>query len=204
MRLLIMGDSHMGGLYNALAGPEVVPNMPPWFPSGLVAPTTEVVNAGFGGDTSQVGLDTRLATVVGNGPYDAAVVCYGTNDALWGIALGIPGIIENTVANVLAIAAGLQGVMLAPNRVFCAEPLGGYIIHDPLPNVTVATARNVREHAFVVGRGLRAAGHPLSLYLPQDPAYYNLPADAIHCSPLGYEILARRTVDFLRAEGVEV
>lgn len=201
MRLLIMGDSHMGGLYNALVGPEVVTTMPPSFPSGVIAAGTEVVNRSQGGETATAAL-TRVASVVADGPYDAAIVCYGTNDALHEVIFGVPDLMANTVANVLTLVAELETVTPA-GKVFAAEPVGGRIITaDVPPLVTVAKARDVRKHAYTVGHGLRAAGHALSLSLPQEPQFFG-ETDYIHCSPLGYEVLARRVVDFLREQGVE-
>jgi lysophospholipase L1-like esterase len=197
MKLLILGDSNSGGLYNAMAGLTA--------PAGLLRPDVQLVNEARGGESSAQGR-ARIAEVVTRGPYSLALVCYGGVDVLTDIINGTQGAALNALNNMLAIEAALKagGTPL----VYLAEGVGCVVGADAASaSWTVAQAAALRRGYFDIGHCLRMRGHLLSYATAQVPAYWlhaSIHADVVHLSLLGYERLALRVAVFLRDRGVAV
>lgn len=198
-RLLIVGDSHSKGVVEAMRGPAGCPTCPATMPDGMVPSTVTIVDEAVNAETSTQGL-ARVAAVVANGPYDAAVVSYGTNDVLlaaFGIIPPAQGQPSSIVANLQAIEAALVAGGTPSDRVFLAEPPGSLITTT---NTTIARAG--RAAIYDIGHRLRAVGETLSYTTLQDPVLFA--GDNLHLKRPGYELLAMRILTFLRGQGLPV
>ncbi len=196
-RLLVYGDSHSQGIVEALVGPAGCPSCPTTMPDGMVPSTVTIVDEAVNAETSTQGL-ARVAAVVANGPYDAAVISYGTNDVLLAAFGFIPpaqGEPSYIVTNLLAIQAAL--VMGGSTHVYLAEPPGSLIT-----TTNTAIARAGRAAIYDIGHRLRAVGETLSYTTLQDPVIFA--GDNLHLKRIGYEMLAMRILTFLREKGLPV
>lgn len=189
-KLLVMGDSNSGGLVNALVGVG--------FPIGLVQAGCTVVNETHGGESSAEGL-ARMAPVIAQGPFSAAIICYGTVDVMVQILAGgdAAGASAMAVFNMQQIESQLK--LNGTPKVFLAEPVGCSLVTEA-PDWTLEKMTLLRRRMFEIGHCLRGFAHQLSYSQLQGSDVW-LP-DGIHMQPRAYEALAHRVMAFLRAQGV--
>ena len=201
-KLLVMGDSNSGGLYNALTGLQ--PPGQAGHPEGLLMSGWTVINEARGGESSVSGV-SRITDVVANGPYDAALVCYGAVDFLNEILNTPPGANGMiAIPNMHAIFNALVAGGTPAGRIYLAEGVGCLLKIDPAIPQTLIDSRRFRAGYFALGHCLRTTlGQKLSYSMPQDDRYWNT-YDCIHLTSLGYEVLAHRVINYLRADGLNI